>query len=218
MKTEADGGEAEAARQRFAVPVARQRSSVRVARQRSSVPVARQRFAVPVARQQQETPEGAEASGAKPHPGELLCCWSGVRVARQQQDPPQQHPGRRRGERSEAPPQRAAHVLCCCVVVFCGPGLRPCRRWRGSSRIHRSRRPRKAQRRAQRSPTPKSCSCVVLLCCWSGVRVARQQQQDPPQQHPVRRIGERSEAPPEEKGFVSLFVLCPLRYLLLVCR
>ena len=42
----------------------------------------------------------------------------------------------------------------------------------------------------------------------SAVRAARQQQQDPPQ-HPGRRIGERSEAPPAEScSFVVLQCCC----------
>ena len=124
----------------------------------------------------------------------LLCCWSGVRVARQQQQvPPQQHPGRRRGERSEAPPQRDAHVLCCCVVVFCGPGLRPCRRWRGSSR-----RPRKAQRR-----------CLLWARPSAVPSLAWQQQETP-------EGAEASAAKPHLQRRASLayffFVLCAIYY------
>ena len=55
-----------------------------------------------------------------------------------------------RAQRSPTPKKQ---LFCCAAVLlsFCGPGLRPCRLWHSSS-SHRSRRPRKAHWRAQRSP------------------------------------------------------------------
>ena len=60
--------------------------------------------------------------------------------------------------------------------------------------------------------------CAVVLLSFVGPAFGRAVVGVAAAGDPGRRRGERSEAPPAEKGFVSLFVLCPLRYLLLVCR
>ena len=79
-----------------------------------------------------------------------------------------------RAQRSPTPKK----LLFCCAAVlsFCGPGLRPCRLWHSSSRIHRSSTPEGAlasgakphRSRSQQQQDP--AAFFFLCCCGRGSR------------------------------------------------
>ena len=85
---------------------------------------------------------------------------------------------------------------------------------------HRSRRPRKAHWRAQRSPTPKKqlfcCAAVLLSFCGPGLRPCRlwHSSRIHRSRDPGRRSGERQRSPTCRVLLFSLFVfvLCTIYY------
>ena len=139
------------------------------------------------------------------------------------------------GERSEAPTaagassSRIQQLSFSCAVVFCGCRLRQQRRGLSSHGQRRAQRsPHRSRSQQQQDPAAYFFSCAVVFAavafgnsgegkihrcdgCVGGCAGRRLSS-------PAWPAASVAKPPPAEKGFISLFILCPLHYLLLVCR